>query len=239
MMELYPIKTYSEELDKIIGGFYPGELTLLCGANGFGDESSEFIFSLVKMITFATGMPGILYNFGARAVFDRLITSAIGIPWWERKRLKNEESDVELNNFISKQVYDLPLIVRYNPNLLAQGFYDDIRKLYKYKDIKIIYLDGIHASGGPRTCFFFQKLKELSQEMNIPIIVAYYRRGIDVINDEEIVKISDTIITFNKHWTSSDYSFYQMPFRVIKTHDGKIGTFSMTFCPHNLVFPEL
>lgn len=44
MQELYPIKTYCEKLDSIIGGFYPGELTHIWGSSFQFFEEGPYFF---------------------------------------------------------------------------------------------------------------------------------------------------------------------------------------------------
>ncbi len=238
MSEQYPIKTYSEDIDKIIGGFYPGEVTLICSVNGFGDESSEFIFSLLKMITYGSGVPGVLFSYDklVKNIYSRIIGSIAGVCWCDICDSKINENDKVLVSCISKQVYDLPLEIKWTPELCVQQLCDEIRLCCIDKGSEIVYLDGLwligidnnQTWGFEKDCFVIQKLKELAQELNIPIIVTYNRNGKHLINDKElsvIVNASDTIIGFDKIQYNSTMRYHQLPLSVYKTHDGNLGTF--------------
>lgn len=250
MQELYPIKTYCEKLDSIIGGFYPGELTLICGEweYGYDPVCSPFLFSLIRLITFGSGVAGILYlginqpwNF-----YNDVITSTIGIQSSENSSSMNYKKNKDLEDFISKQIYDLPLVVRRKcsrwPDIIE--LCNEIKAYYKKKNIKIVYLDDNFFWISGDNCiekhyFVIQKLKQLAQDLNIPIVINYLRKGIKVMNDEasiEIVKASSTIIDLSDRQYSGTSIFCQIPMRVLKTHDGKLGTYNLMFNPGTLTF---
>ena len=234
MPDIYPVKTYNEDLDRIIGGFYPGELTFICGGNHFGDDQAMFVHSLVKMITFGSGLKGILFtNYDSPyTVLSGFIHSFSG--------LRESDSDKILKKAITKQVYDLPLIIKFsNSDLYIKDFCNEVRYYFKYKGIKIIYmaryLRNLMEDNQIGICqsvedsvLLFKKLKRLAQELNIPIIITYeITADILFISKRltEILNVPSTILNLGRSQHNSDYSFYQTPLSVMKTHDGKLGKF--------------
>ena len=255
MQEVYPLKTYIEELDKNIGGFYPGEVTLICGADSFGDESRQFLFALIKLITLGSGALGLVYSYDIMPhnILYKIIGSITGIESYDISESKFDKSKAPLVNAISKQVYDLPLIMRYNPNLYIQELCNEVRKYHRDRGIKIVYLNDLELIGtdesqieglGLNEDFFvfnearyvIEKLAQLAQELNIPIVITYARKGIHV--HKKIVKTVNSYLDI-ENWRTESWSFYHETMRVIKTHDGKIGTFSLSFFSdlNILVFP--
>lgn len=252
MQDSYPVKTYNEELDKIIGGFYPGELTLICGRNGFQDEQVEFLFSLVKMNTFANGFESVLYtNYtNSKDVYGRFIQS-FTLTYYGKK-IENNKNNKELVKNITKQVYDLPLIINYSRDLYnIQDLCNQIRNYYKCKSIKILYWAGpltiinddstIQEERFGEDRLIFQELKCLAQELNIPIVVTYETRVTDFFYDKDytwIEKVANSVISLERTQFSSDYTFYQTPISVLKTHDGKIGKFVLAYYKEVINSPE-
>ncbi len=231
MQELYPLETNFKELYRIIGGFYPGELTCICGANIFGDEMAEFLFFLTKLISFNSKVPCALYttNFMPRNIYYRFIASVTGIPWWKISDSGMDESEVAFVKNVTKQVYDLPMDI--NPMLSIEELCDEVRKFNKEKGVKIIYLEGIpfyntydiNTSTNETESFVLKKLKQLAQELNVPIVVAAHLICRDVFN------VSNAIFYFDKFQDSSVCGFHKLKMRVTKTHNGKLGTFDLRF----------
>ena len=193
MQELYPIKTYYEKLDNIIGSFYPGEVTLICGhANQFVDERVYFLFTLIKLITYGTGKPGVLfdvYHFSPRTIYSSLIASITSIPETKVCTGKFDESEISFVGTIKKQVYDLPLVIR--PMPYFEGVNEEIFKSFKENDIEILYMGCIPSlkihdklSVYEEEAFVIMKLKQLSKELNIPIVVCSRMMEKDVYKDE-------------------------------------------------------
>ena len=60
MHNIYPIKTGFEKLDKIIKGFYPGELAVI-GARPTTGKTS-FMYSLMMQITWGKGIPSLIFS---------------------------------------------------------------------------------------------------------------------------------------------------------------------------------
>jgi replicative DNA helicase len=240
MQELYPIKTHCEELDIIIGGFYPGELTLICGSSyQFFVEGPYFLFAIAKMITCGTGMPGFLFAsyYQPRTIYCNFIASITGIPETKIYDGKFDKAEATLVKTITKQVYDLPLVIR--PMPYFEKLIKVIYKTHKKKGIKIIYLECLPRlktdtkfSGSEENAFEIIKLKQLAKKLNISIIVSSYMLWID----EGIVNNSDNILFFDKFQKTGDIGQYNWKMKVLKTHDGKLGTYNLMFKPGTLTF---
>lgn len=241
MQELYSIKTYCEKLDSIIGGFYPGELTLILGSSfQFFEEGPYFLFTVAKMITCGTGMPGILFTsyYQPRTIYCSFIASITGIPEMKIYNGKLDKAEAALVKTITKQVYDLPLAI-IRPMPYFENLIKVIYKSYKKKGIKIFYLERLprlktdtELSGLEENTFEIIKLKQLAKELNILIIVSSYMLCID----EGIVNNSDNILFFDKFQKTSDIGQYNWNMKVLKTHDEKLGSYNLMFNPGTLTF---
>ena len=240
MQELYPIKTYCEGLDSIIGGFYPGDLTLIWGSSfQFFSEGPYFLFTVAKMITCGTGMPGILFTsyYQPRTIYCSFIASITGIPEMKIYDGKFDKGEATLVKTITKQVYDLPLVIRQMPYF--ENLIKVIYKSYIKKGIRIFYLERLprfktdtKLSKDEEETYIIIKLKQLAKELNISIIVSSYMLWID----EGIVNNSDNILFFDKFQKTSDIGQYNWKMKVLKTHDGKLGTYNLMFKPGTLTF---
>ena len=81
MQKLNSIKTTFPELDKITGGFFPGEVTIIGARPSVG--KTAILTSLIKCITFETGTPGLFFSveMAAAQIHMRLISSLSSIPF--------------------------------------------------------------------------------------------------------------------------------------------------------------
>lgn len=243
--KLNRLKTGIARLDEIIGDFFPGELMILKGENIFSDEQSNFLFFLTKLITLNSGLPGILFArfFQPSNIYYRLIGSIAGVSWEKIYDSKLDETEIEFVRVISKQVHDLPLYIK--PMVYLKDLFEETLKSYKDRGIKIIYLDGepfynmedsrILKHYGYQN-LIIQELKQFAKELNIAIVITFACKEKEWSYKacKEIAKSSDIILNFDKWQYSSIRGMYHQRVRVLKTQNGKTGTYDLLFMPTTL-----
>lgn len=253
MNKFEPIISNIEELDSLIGGFFPGEVTVIGSRPATG--KSSFLLALIKQITWISGVPGLFFSveIPSEYIYNRLASSMSGIPTFKIRdaRLLNEDEKVIVNQ-LKKQIQSLPLIINDKPDLNIFELCKEARELHKSKGIKIIYIDylGLIKTDNDnqpiyeQVTFVIRKLKVLARELNIPIIitcqVARSAQGQlpqlqDLRGSGEVEAISDVIMLLHVNTRNSSNS---LPAKLIvaKNHYGKLGTFNMTFLREILTF---
>lgn len=239
--ELNLIKTGFTKIDELIGDFSTGEVMLISGPNIYEEEQSEFLFFLVRLITLGSGVPGALYTrfYLPSHIYNRLIDSVTGIPWMEISLGEVDKTEIELVNIVSNQISDLPLVINLMPDM--QDLFEEARKHYKYKGIKIIYLNGAkHFKTDSRFSNYFEKqkhiiqvLKQFAKELNIAIVITFFCRETEWTckSCKEIENTADIILELDNLQSSNVPGVHHQKMRVLKTQNGKTGTYDLLFMP--------
>ena len=258
MQEIYPIKTDYEDLDKIIGGFYPGELTIIGSRPATG--KSSFLITLIKRITLISCIPGLFFSIEMPAIriYSRLVALISGISYFIVRgyidsdfslKRDNDKPDIFVN--LLKQVQDFPFIINDKAHININEICAEARKVCKKKRVQIIYIDyfGLITTDNKKDPFTAQasciikKLKNLALELNIPIVITCMlsrcaEPSQPQLKDFEcsaIENISDNIILmYEEH--SYDTDFNPIKLIVAKNKHGEIGNIDLMFVKNTLMF---
>lgn len=173
-------KTGFTDLDKIIGGIYPGELMVIGAGPSIGKTS--FLAALIRNITWKHETKGVLFSLQKTIASFRkyLVSSISGLPIsiisHRLERLSEEE--LEVYKMYSFEVGNLPMFIDDTPDKTINELCKSARKKVLEDGVEIIYIDDINCIGvdsGPipfsvHISEVMKKLKQLAKELNVPIV---------------------------------------------------------------------
>lgn len=182
-----PIKSGFENIDKIIGGFYPSEVTYILGRPFIGKTS--FLISLLNNICVENNIPSAVFaisEYGYSQVVDRddtcfcweWVGQLAGLGYINRMNELTLE-DLKKIGKTTEKILSSPC---YPPVFLGSITSDYLCKKIKNAveqiDAKIIFIDGISGSIDDYSNIpvsewrskIFKKLKMLATELDIPIV---------------------------------------------------------------------
>ena len=230
MQNLDPIKTGFTDLDKIIGGLYPGELVVIGAGPDIGKTS--FLATLIKKIIWEQGRKGLLFSLSKSIEQFRLylISSISGISpfiisYPERlgkyERLKKDEQ--EFLKMISFEVSNLPLFIDDTQDKNINDLCDAARKMIRDIGVEVIYIDNIeyiikdnvYSSRDSVINEVITKLKQLAKELCVPIVGTTFARGVGYSHRPpslsslypSIIDNADVILLLNRPRTNEELSY--------------------------------
>ena len=180
-----PIETGIAYFDAAIGGYYPGEVTTICGEECCC--KTAFVIHQVCHIAIDQKIPTlVLLNYTSERNFlSSLIAYYCNIaPDNIHDILDSEQYKETVDEFLSK-IKDSPLYV------MKAGWYEDkitidnIGKFVDMKGIKIIFVDEVMFDFSPEVAAEYVSIGTIAINKNIPIVVTCYlwneREGLDGI----------------------------------------------------------
>ncbi len=247
MQNLYPIKTGFEKLDEITGGFFPGEVTLIGSRPAIG--KSYFLLALIRNITCGYGIPGLFFSveMPKEYIYTRMASIHSHIPTSRIRNGRISCSEKELVEAVFKQIKDLPLIINDKPDLNINELCDEARRLYKEKDIKIIYIDylGLLTTDHDdwdvweQISYIIKKIRLLARELNIPIVLLCQvaRDASGALPDlshlrgsGDLEAVSDVVLLIHRDRPSScEIQFQTTKLIIAKNHNGALGEIDFSF----------
>ena len=258
MQNLDPIETGFTDLDKIIGGLYPGELVVIGAGPSIGKTS--FLASLIRNITLKHEKKGLLFTLlkPVEAFRLYLISSISGIlpfiiSYPERlgksERLTKDEQ--EFLKMISFEVSNLPMFIDDTQDKNINDLCESARKMIRDVGVEIIYIDNInylstddvYSSWGFVICEVMTKLKQLAKELNVPIVGTTYACGVGYSHrppslsslHPSITDKADVILLLNRPRTEEVLS-YPASLNIAKNIYGDTGEIKITFFPKTICF---
>ena len=171
-VEDYPISTGFKFLDTIIGGYYPGEMTTICGEEDCG--KSAYVISQLNHIAVDGHVPTLLVlnNMSKRTFLSCMAAYYCSIETYNVNTvLSSEKHQAAVKEFLEK-LKDVPLYVIYEWNISEENFITAIEEFVQEHDIKIVFIDesngNFEYSSTKR--IKVNSLKLLALKMNIPVV---------------------------------------------------------------------
>ena len=258
MQNFDPIKTDFTDLDKIIGGLYPGELVVIGAGPSIGKTS--FLASLIRNITLKHEKKGLLFTLSKPVEAFRLylISSISGISYFKieypeglgkYEGLKKDEQ--EFLKMISFEVSNLQMFIddTYEKNI--NDLCESARKMIRDVGVEIIYIDNIndlstddvYSSWSFVICEVITKLKQLAKELNVPIVGTTNACGVGYSHHPpslsslhpSIIDKADVILLLNRPRTEEALS-YPASLNIAKNIYGDTGEIKITFFPETICF---
>lgn len=246
MKNLYPIQTGFEKLDEITGGLFPGELTIIGSRPAIG--KSSFLLNLIKNITGGYGIPGLFFSVDmpVDVIYNRMISL---ITRFIYLKVRKQELTSEENNIVEavfKQIKDFPLIINDKPDLNINELCDEACRLFKEKDIKIIYIDYLGLLKAyddtlpifEQISYIINKLRILARELNIPIVITcQVARDADgnppnlslLRGSGDLEAVSDVVLFIHRERAKDGIQFPPAKLIIAKNHNGALGEIDLSF----------
>ena len=164
---MYCIPSGFDSLDRITGGFRPGELTIIGARPSVG--KSAFLRKIVRNIP----LP-VAYFTPAQTSFQLSLQLI-----WGFLELGPGDEDLRTLEWELTKLYKQPLYIDDTPNIAAQDFRSRAERLVKKKGVRLIavvYLQRMRGPKGSRkshkaeTAATVRCLKETAAELNVPVI---------------------------------------------------------------------
>ena len=234
------IKTGFTDLDKIIGGIYPGELMVIGAAPSVGKTS--FLAALIRNITWKHGTKALMFSVEKPIVSFRkyLVSSISGLPISiiGHRLEKLSEEELEIYKMYSFEVENLPMYIDDTPGKTINDICKSARKKVLEDGVEIIYIDNIEcictddglAVRDTLIREVIVKLKQLAKELNVPIVTTRCARR-TVEPDPPLLKLlplrvienADVILLFTQQRLN-----YEIPSPHIETLKIKKNCFGET-----------
>jgi len=249
------IKTGYSDIDNIISGFYPGELTIIAGLTSIGKTS--FALNIADDISIIKNIPVLFVSLEMNdvALVRRLVCAKSSIL--KTYNLKNGRlTDMQEEDWKNKgrivsdgKIY---IVEKNNMNVLDLAAVIKMAIL-KFK-IRAVFIDYLQImSGGKKfqsdtseVSFVSRSLKQLAIDYKLPIIALSQLRRFE---QERAPKLTDLkqsgsieqdadIVIFIHRKKEEDKEFYENKTSVIiaKQRDGETGTVNMMFTPERTRF---
>ena len=165
-------------LDRITGGFRPGELTVIGARPSVG--KSAFLRNIICNLTVDGGnhnmeVPLPVAYFTPAQTSFQLSLQLI----WGFLELGPGDEDLRTLEWELTKLNKLPLYIDDTPNITAQDFRSRAERLVKKKGVRLIAVDYLQRMRGPKgsrqshkaeTTAVVRCLKETAAELNVPII---------------------------------------------------------------------
>ncbi len=267
MQKRYPIKTNFEDLDKIIGGLYPGELMVIGSRPATG--KSSLLFALIKKITLESCCKGLLFSLELPIDMftERLASSISGISISKIRATRNRskiwpgltQEESKIYKKVLSEVCDLPLIIDDTENKKIDDICDFAREIFfREKGIDIIFIDELglitlnneKPSAADRIFEIVTKVKQLAMELKIPIVITCHVSrmtepdppGFLDLQYSSIIDNADVIILLDRKRLRSYFcQFQDVTLYVAKNNFGEIGEIKLQFSTETLnyeLFPS-
>lgn len=174
------IKTGFIDLDRIIGGLYPGELMVIGAPPSMGKTS--FLAALIRNITWKHGTKALMFSVEKPIESFRkyLVSTISGLPISiiGHRLEKLSEEEFEVYKMYSFEVENLPMFIDDTPEKTINDLCESARKKVCEDGVEIIYIDNpefIYTDSGYAAidvifCEVMIKLKQLAKELNVPIV---------------------------------------------------------------------
>lgn len=184
--EQTPISTGIKFLDNRIGGYFPGELTTICG----GENCCKTAFVIRELCHIAvdqgiptlvvqTNMSEYIFLASMAAYYCCIDTDCV------QQVLNAEEHRENVEHFLDK-LRRSPIFFVSSDAYEDKTFFGELEKIISDNGIKIAFVDeAIRSESEERKKGYVCHLKRLAMKMNIPVVATFC---VNVIEDDEISK---------------------------------------------------
>lgn len=166
------VKSGIDTLDTFTNGWYPGEFCIVGGRPGMG--KTAFILSVLSNIT-ASKVPAVLFS-ATDSLNVHFVSRIVSCIKSESDCFRIEE---KLEIIKNSDLHNVPLYFNMQSNLRLEYIKEQSEYLIKEKGVKIIFIETIQSifnseeNGNTKEVMemICHKLKCMSSELNVPIIV--------------------------------------------------------------------
>ena len=233
------------DLDRLLNGLKPQELTIVAGRPAMG--KTALLMGMVANMTINKNMRGAVFSLemSKEELRDRLIANVINVDLQKLRRGDITEKDKEAFYRATGQIGDAPLYINDLPGLSPSEIMADARRVDAQAPIDYIMLDYLGLIGVPGSNSRYEQvstaarsLKNLAKDIDVPVIVtAQLNRGVesrgekrpqlhDLRDSGEIEEAADTVLSvyrdeyYNELTTTPDMG----EIAVLKQRNGPSGS---------------
>lgn len=256
--EFVGIPTGFFSFDTMTHGFQSGTLTVLASKPAMGKTSCALSMARNMAYDFCYPVAFFSLQIKGTGLASRLISQEMGIPQshlknakiitGEKKRLFGEKI---------KELQETPLYIDDTDRINFTQLRCSCKRLIHEHDVRMIFIDGlpqvyVSDENNPNNnhkkelCFISRKLKTLSQELNVPILITtcfdHKTDGIPTLSDLQdsgcIDEVADIVIGL--HITEQDESSKDTDgkalLQIMKNKDGELGVVDLRFDRNSMKF---
>ncbi len=256
--EYHGIPSGFTTFDMKTNGFQPGTLTVLASKPAIGKTS--FVLSMARNIACEFCYPVAFFSLQIKGtgLASRLISQEMGIP---QSQLKNANIITrEKKRLIGEKIKELqetPLYIDDTDRINFTQLWCSCKRLIHEHGVRMIFIDGlsqvyVSAENNPshkretEFCFISRKLKSLSQELNVPILIttSIDHKTYDIPNLSDlqqsgcIDEVADIVISL--HRTEQDERCKntegKVSLLILKNKDGELGEVDLRFDKNSMRF---
>jgi replicative DNA helicase len=191
--EMMFIPTGLKALDRILGGFMPGNLELIAARPGIG--KTALALTIAAHVA-SRELPVLYFSLEQTAMqlHQRLISSVTGIPV-QRQMMNNELTMLEMRKIIAagERTAKIPLHIDDNGGLSVAQICHRARRAYRRQQLRLVVIDHLQLVA-PNTKKEARRLeldeisgnlKILAKELNIPVLaLSQLNRGVEGREDK-------------------------------------------------------
>ncbi len=235
-------------LDRITGGFRPGELTVIGARPSVG--KSAFLRSIIRSLSIDGSNPNMDVPLPV-AYFTPSQTSFQLSLWliWEFIERGAGDEDIRTSRWKLKKCDKAPLHIDDTPDISARDFRSRAERLVKKKGVRLIAVDYLQRMRGPKGSRKSHKveisavvrcLKETAAELNVPVIAlsglvwnnnGYYSRprtGDLEYAPDAIEENADVVCLM---WRRDESAGSETVVSVVKNKNGQTGDIRFNYNP--------
>lgn len=244
--------------DTMTHGFQPGTLTVLASKPAIGKTSCALSMARNMAYDFCYPVAFFSLQIKGTGLASRLISQEMGIPQSHLKNAKiiTREKERLIGEKI-KELQETPLYIDDTDRINFTQLRCSCKRLIHEHDVRMIFIDGlpqVYVSAENNTknnrekelCFISRKLKSLSQEMNVPILITTsfdHKTGdkptlSDLKESGCIDEVADIVIGLHlaEQNESSKDTDGKASFQIMKNKDGELGEVDLRFDKKSMRF---
>jgi replicative DNA helicase len=168
------------ELDRITGGWRPGELIIVASRPSMGKTAFALSMARNMAMDFGYGVAFFSLEMSTEHLFRRMIVSETGLDSEKIRSGNLEPHERELYDATAGKLTDAPIFVDDMPALSVSEFRDKCRNLVQMNGIRIAFIDYLQLMNWTHdkkitreqeTTNILCSLKDTAKELNIPVVV--------------------------------------------------------------------
>lgn len=261
------ISTGFETIDRIVGGWKPGELIVIGGRTAIGKTTLALNMVYRQVVEAENSIAYFAMDIMEERLVNRLLSLVTGIPFQRlNERICSSKEQEHIINGIL-ELGEVPLFIDCRPRLTVDQLLDEINDLYVHQGVRMVYVDYLQFLAGNEGEFQYDvigdvcfKLKVLASELRIPIVLlselnrqTEYREGVDgkipqlgdLRGSGRIEELADKILMVHRpeyyqvyvDEWGNDLSDVMQVF-IVKHKDGPLGTVDLSFDRNTLTVRE-
>lgn len=190
-----------DDLDRLTGGFQPGQLWVIAARPGVG--KSALALQMARSVAESTGLavPFLSYEMSVAELGTRMIASAMGVSMTDlRDGTLPSGAERELGE-VAMRLSDISVLIDDNPPSTIAGVRSQMRRLARRSEVGAIFVDYLQLMEGSRRSIanrndevseISRGLKRLAAELGVPVIaLSQLNRNVEMRGGTKRPQLSD------------------------------------------------